>query len=236
MWAKVAEEMQVPWRAAEAMHWQIGESDMARRAGVVPFSLSSASSDPPGSHPASSHQRVSPSRSHHHSQSQGSLPSSLGSGGAPSPHYGRGGGPPPVAIPPPPGVHGRALATRRDNMPPRAPEPSEGSSRYYGQPGPGLAPIQTGSQQGRGPMLPGVAELTTGVSPYNTPAYAAGVSNAPPAPTQSPGPLLPALGYPSDQAAGKRRASPDLGPRDPRDPRRRYLDPRYDDGGESSRR
>ena len=39
LWAKVAEEMQVPWRAAEAMHWQLGESDMARRAGVVPFSL-----------------------------------------------------------------------------------------------------------------------------------------------------------------------------------------------------
>ncbi|KOS22956.1 snRNA-activating protein complex subunit 4 [Escovopsis weberi] len=39
MWAKVAEELQVPWRAAEAMHWQLGETDMARRAGVVPFSL-----------------------------------------------------------------------------------------------------------------------------------------------------------------------------------------------------
>lgn len=41
MWAKVAEEMGLPWRAAEAMHWQLGEADMARRAGVVPFSLSS---------------------------------------------------------------------------------------------------------------------------------------------------------------------------------------------------
>ncbi|PCD21329.1 hypothetical protein AU210_016295 [Fusarium oxysporum f. sp. radicis-cucumerinum] len=39
MWAKVAEEMSVPWRAAEAMHWQLGEADMARRAGVIPFSL-----------------------------------------------------------------------------------------------------------------------------------------------------------------------------------------------------
>ncbi len=42
MWSKVAEEMQIPWRAAEAMHWQLGEQDMARRAGVVPFSLSSS--------------------------------------------------------------------------------------------------------------------------------------------------------------------------------------------------
>lgn len=45
MWAKVAEEMAIPWRAAEAMHWQLGEQEMARRAGVVPFSLSSGSSD-----------------------------------------------------------------------------------------------------------------------------------------------------------------------------------------------
>jgi len=41
MWSKIAEEMAIPWRAAEAMHWQIGEQEMARRAGVVPFSLSS---------------------------------------------------------------------------------------------------------------------------------------------------------------------------------------------------
>jgi hypothetical protein len=50
MWAKVAEEMAIPWRAAEAMHWQLGEQEMARRAGVVPFSLSSggaASIEPP---------------------------------------------------------------------------------------------------------------------------------------------------------------------------------------------
>jgi hypothetical protein len=42
MWSKVAEEMSIPWRAAEAMHWQLGEGEMARRAGVTPFSLASA--------------------------------------------------------------------------------------------------------------------------------------------------------------------------------------------------
>ncbi|KAL4928243.1 MYB DNA-binding domain protein [Aspergillus undulatus] len=47
MWSKVAEEMAIPWRAAEAMHWQLGEQEMARRAGVVPFSLSSQAIDPP---------------------------------------------------------------------------------------------------------------------------------------------------------------------------------------------
>ncbi|KAK2755677.1 hypothetical protein FQN54_005826 [Arachnomyces sp. PD_36] len=51
MWAKIAEEMAIPWRAAEAMHWQLGEQEMARRAGVVPFSLSSAT--PPDPSPRS---------------------------------------------------------------------------------------------------------------------------------------------------------------------------------------
>ncbi|KAI9684698.1 MAG: hypothetical protein M1829_000073 [Trizodia sp. TS-e1964] len=45
MWSRVAEEMQIPWRTAEAMHWQLGEADIARRAGVIPFSLSSAPID-----------------------------------------------------------------------------------------------------------------------------------------------------------------------------------------------
>lgn len=39
MWAKVAEEMDIPWRAVEAMHWQLGRDDIAQRAGVVPFTL-----------------------------------------------------------------------------------------------------------------------------------------------------------------------------------------------------
>ncbi|MCJ1249671.1 hypothetical protein MMC30_006897 [Trapelia coarctata] len=51
MWGTLAAELGIPWRAAEAMHWQLGEADMARRAGVVPFSLASTSgpsSLPPG--------------------------------------------------------------------------------------------------------------------------------------------------------------------------------------------
>ena len=44
MWAPLASELGIPWRAAEAMHWQLGENDMARRAGVTPFSLASGSS------------------------------------------------------------------------------------------------------------------------------------------------------------------------------------------------
>ena len=46
MWAPLAAELGIPWRAAEAMHWQLGETDMARRAGVVPFSFAAVSGPP----------------------------------------------------------------------------------------------------------------------------------------------------------------------------------------------
>lgn len=39
MWEKISKEMQLPWRAAEAMHWQIGEIEMAQRANVPVFHL-----------------------------------------------------------------------------------------------------------------------------------------------------------------------------------------------------
>lgn len=44
MWAKIAEDLAVPYRAVEAMHWELGEHEMAQRAGVVPFSLSNTPS------------------------------------------------------------------------------------------------------------------------------------------------------------------------------------------------
>ncbi|KKZ59190.1 hypothetical protein EMCG_05437 [[Emmonsia] crescens] len=47
MWAKIADEMNVPWRAAEAMHWQLGEHEMARRAGVLPFLLTHPTTEAP---------------------------------------------------------------------------------------------------------------------------------------------------------------------------------------------
>lgn len=39
MWVKISKEMGMPWRAVEAMHWQLGEGEMTRRAGVKPFSV-----------------------------------------------------------------------------------------------------------------------------------------------------------------------------------------------------
>lgn len=59
MWEKIAKEMQLPWRAAEAMHWQIGEVEMAQRANVPVFHLahqqgSTSSQAGPGSEGRSS--------------------------------------------------------------------------------------------------------------------------------------------------------------------------------------
>ena len=209
MWSKVAEEMAVPWRAAEAMHWQLGEADMARRAGVVPFSLSSVTIDAaPGSH------RSSPTRGHSHSQSQSSVMSSHSSSGprfnrpatAHSSSSSRGSG----------GGSARTIAARRDSTPRSIPpaSPSDGFS---------LAAIGGGGMamgMGRGgQLLPSVAEMTTGVSPYNTPAYAMSMPMG--GVYSSPGPLLPAIGMMGvGRPDGKRRASPDMGPRETSRPRR----------------
>ena len=223
MWAKVAEEMQVPWRAAEAMHWQLGEMEMARRAGVVPFSLNMASSSE-----SQGSRRISPSRpghghhhGHAHSQSQGSVPRDLS--GFSSTRYGGPHGPglsliPPLIPPPPSHTHPTTASRssfmtpqRRESLPPRPsfpltcpeyPSPAVPSPDYGYGPGPTippLAPIQTTTlpppTSGRGSgtsggVLPSVAELTTGVSPYNSPAYtlsSAGTGGAMAGAAQAPG-------------------------------------------------
>lgn len=204
MWSKVAEEMAVPWRAAEAMHWQLGEADMARRAGVVPFSLSSATMEtaPPG-------HRVSPSRGHTHTQS---LSSTISGSGSSSSRYSR----PTTSHSASGSVRGgngggssRTIAARRDSTPRSVPPTSPSDGLPLGATGGG------GIGRGTQIMLPSVAEMTTGVSPYGTPAYA--MSSMPMGGGySSPGPLLPAIGMmgvvPRQEV--KRRASPDMGPRE----------------------
>jgi hypothetical protein len=267
MWAKVAEELQVPWRAAEAMHWQLGEHDMARRAGVtVPFSLSSNEAPPFGGLGPHQSRRNSPTRGHAHSQSQGSIPAahharmqmlapmsmqgppsampppmpmasggrSLGmpSGQAVSPHHyhvsrdsydgSRGYSPGGQGLPGPTGVPG----------PDSGPGPASGGAMGIGPTS--LAPIAAlhapGPQVRAGGYLPGVAELTTGVSPYTTPAYAmspfshmgAGPSGATGSSFASPA-AQPGYGAPDDSSKSKRRGSPSMEPREPL--RRRHMDP-----------
>jgi hypothetical protein len=47
MWLLIAREMGIPWKLADAMHWRMGELEMAHRAGVAPFSKSGAATDAP---------------------------------------------------------------------------------------------------------------------------------------------------------------------------------------------
>ncbi|KAG9235008.1 hypothetical protein BJ875DRAFT_440735 [Amylocarpus encephaloides] len=202
MWSKVAEEMAVPWRAAEAMHWQLGETDMARRAGVVPFSLSSVTLEAApagrGSSPTRGHSHPhppsqSPSHSHSHSFS-----GPLGS----SSRFNR-----PAPSPSGQAASSRTIAARRESTPRSIPPPSPSEGIALAAIGQGI-PMAMGRG---GPMLPSVAEMTTGVSPYSSPAYA--MSMGMPMSgggQQSPGPFLPPVGGMQDrQGEGKRsRGSP----------------------------
>ena len=213
MWAKVAEEMAVPWRAAEAMHWQLGEAEMARRAGVVPFTLSSA-----GSNEAGGSRRSSPSRGYTHAHS-GSLSRDPA-------RYGRGH----MAAPLP----GRPIPGRRESVPPRPPPmPPDVADRPPMSelgPHPGLAPIQLPAVPGHGGgMLPGIAELTTGVSPYSTPAYSVGMHSASPVQSAGGSPYLPGGPYyqPAEpSSSSKRPTSPRSSYRDAN--QRRFTDVRYE--------
>ncbi|RDL38502.1 uncharacterized protein BP5553_02842 [Venustampulla echinocandica] len=205
MWSKVAEEMAVPWRAAEAMHWQLGEADMARRAGVVPFSLSNVALEaPPSGH------RSSPNRGHSHSQSHSS---SVGSSSSAS----RFGGPATVQSSSTGGrgtavaSSSRTISAGRESTPRSVPPPSPGEGLALAALGGGG--MMMGMGRGGAPLLPSVAEMTTGVSPYSPPAYATSM------PTSgggysSPGPLLPPVGSMAPRPEGKRQRSPEMGARD----------------------
>lgn len=219
MWARVAEEMAVPWRAAEAMHWQLGEAEMARRAGVVPFSLTTVSTNDP----SSSHRRHSPSRGHSHAHSHGSISRDPGM----SSRYGRG-----QMVPVPPS---RGGPSRRESVPARPPMPPDVMERPPMPPdlghGPGLAPIHLPASQGRGSgMLPGIAELTTGVSPYSTPAYSMGMHSVSPVHSAVGSPYLPGVPHyqPAEPPGGsKRPGSPGMMHRETSRPR--HMDLRYEE-------
>ncbi|KAH8820516.1 hypothetical protein F5884DRAFT_816327 [Xylogone sp. PMI_703] len=209
MWAKIAEEMGVPWRAAEAMHWQLGEVDMAHRAGVVPFSLTTATLE---AAPNSLH--MSSARGHSHTRSQ---PTSFQPPGPSSSHYlrtpahpsnGRGssGGSP----------SGRTIAALKESIPRSLPPPSPNDPLTMSPYGIGMPMnrMSRGSQ-----MLPSVAEMTTGISPYSTPAFAT-MSAPPSSGYSSPGVMFPpSIGY-SGPGRDSRRGSSETHS-EPRDPDRR---------------
>ncbi|KAM0282558.1 hypothetical protein ACHAQH_002926 [Verticillium albo-atrum] len=204
MWAKLAEEMAVPWRAAEAMHWQLGEADIARRNGVTPFSLAAVNVEQAQQTQPLLAARHSPSRQQHHhhhhahSHSQGSI--------AP---------PPQARFPRAGGYSPLPSSRRRESLPPPPPPQVAQQMQQMQQmhePGPGLAPIQSrvGTIGGMGGgALPGLAELTTGVSPYTTPAYVLG-GLGPPGRSPGASPLGTGLQYGMGEGLPgiKRRASP----------------------------
>lgn len=208
--------MAIPWRAAEAMHWQLGEADMARRAGVVPFSLSNVTLDtPPPGH------RTSPTRGHAHTHSHGSAHSHSHSHshsqsmGSSSSRYSRPNTSQSNASSNNNNMRNqpasRTIAARRDSTPRSVPpaSPSDGIALAAI----GGSGMQMPMPMGRGgPFLPSVAEMTTGVSPYTTPAYAMSMSMG--GGYSSPGPMLPALGMYSVRPDVKRQRSPDMGSRE----------------------
>ncbi|SCO54706.1 related to DRPLA protein [Fusarium fujikuroi] len=151
MWAKVAKEMAIPWRAVEAMHWLLGADEMARRAGAVPFSIAAANEI--GSN------RSSPSHSRVHHQPQGSmpgdfrdpLPETLHNGNSPMP------------------TNTWTMASCQGFFPllPQLPMIQNSAA---GQNVPGLSSIQNQPLPRLAGMLPGIAELTSCVGPYIAPA------------------------------------------------------------------
>lgn len=211
MWNKVSQEMGIPWRTAEAMHWQLGEQDIQRRAGVAqPFVMSPVTADEPhGSTRASTRH----AHSHSHSQSVLSRTVTPGSG------YERGES----------STSSRPLASRRESIPRHVsvyPEHVPESYTYHQHHSMPLAPIKTESQSPLPGILPGVAELTTGVSPYNTMAYS--IPSQSPGPNNTVSPWATHMNYPPppEPTGSKRRRSPDTNHHLSPDLRRRHLDPR----------
>ncbi|KAH6876704.1 hypothetical protein B0T10DRAFT_363400, partial [Thelonectria olida] len=151
---------------AIAMHWQLAETDMARRAIRVLFPLASVNIDDNSNH------QNPPSPSHAYSQYQGSFPRHLRAT-SPQAIYSR---PSPVA-----GDSSDIVSHYEESRPPLPQSMRSDPHEVYYMPGYGLALIQ-GQPPPREGLLPGFDELTAGAIPQKT---------APPPAKMS---LLPAIG------------------------------------------
>ncbi|KAI1093786.1 hypothetical protein F5B19DRAFT_104497 [Rostrohypoxylon terebratum] len=212
MWTNLSNEMNIPWRTAEAMHWQLGEQDIQRRAGVSqPFVMSPVTTS---EHHGDS--RTSTRHTHSHSHSQSGLSRAVTSGSG----YERG----------EPSTSGRPLASRRESIPRHVsvyPEHVPEGYSYHQHHSMPLAPIKTEPQSPLPGMLPGVAELTTGVNPYSTMAYS--IPSQSPGPSNAVSPWATNLNYPpppQEPTGSKRRRSPDTNHHLSPDFRRRHVDAR----------
>lgn len=141
------------------MHWQLGEQEMARRAGVVPFSLSSGSSiEPPPK--VRRHTAVMP-RLRRQSLS---VASASQRPVAPPPPLGLPQGLPPTHhVPPPPPPPAVYPAVHPTPLPQPLPQ-----SLPQSLPQTLPQPLSQGQPQGQ-PQLPSVEELTAGVPAYSSP-------------------------------------------------------------------
>ncbi|GKU21395.1 unnamed protein product [Fusarium langsethiae] len=190
MWAKVAEEMAVPWRAAEAMHWQLGEANMAQRAGVIPFSLATVNAE------RNTTQNSLPSGSHVHSHTQGTIS-----------HAPRASPPWVVynSVPPMPANSQTIIARRKSiSLPPPLPLGPDPAEIPYVL-GPASAPMESQPPPRNTDTLPGFAEIAGGVSPNTT---STAVCNMGAITRPGQGPLYSSHACPSmDLVGSKRKAS-----------------------------
>jgi hypothetical protein len=139
IWGPLAQELGVPWRSAEAMHWQLGELEMARRAGAIPFTMASSSSTNPANLSSSS------SAPGMERSGSGYKPLEPTSGS-----YGAGEDP------------GRASEERETRAGGRRQRPASAQLMQTQQ----LAPVGLGMDGGHGMVLPSLAELTQGVPAF----------------------------------------------------------------------
>ncbi|KAH6869811.1 hypothetical protein B0T10DRAFT_552368 [Thelonectria olida] len=148
MWAKIAAEMAI------AMHWQLGETDLARRAIGVLFSLASVNIDDNSNH------QNPPSPSHAYSQYQGSFPLHLRAT-SPQAIYSR---PSPVA-----GDSSDIVSHYEESRPPLPQSIRSDPHEVYYMPGYGLALIQ-----GQPPPREGLTcqdVFTSGNRPFTAPGF-----------------------------------------------------------------
>lgn len=180
------------------MHWQLGEVDMARRAGVVPFSLTAVNVE--------SGQRSAAQRPGTHYHPPPDTAARHLTPPSPRSMYPR--SQPMSAMPVGQAMRGEPVPTRPPMSGPGMP-PSMASEHgeVYCMSGPGLAPIQSQGQPRNSGPLPSLAELTTGVSPYGTPVQRP--RSGPLGPAAKHGVMMPAgQGYTtSEPTRSKRRAS-----------------------------
>ena len=175
MWTPLAVELGVPWRAAEFIHWQLGETEMARRAGVVPFSMAATAGS--SSQPSPAMLPVGAGGTPYLGEDPRSGPGHLGSGTASSSQSpvvmlpaGVGGAPYPSDDP------RSGLGYVAEGMPARSSFDSEENLGRNVRRRATVSPVGLGGSGGRGAgnnflhgaVLPSLAEMDRGITAFDS--------------------------------------------------------------------